>query len=99
MAVVGRQKSYWYLAAQAEMLASISALPSTKNSFTSWSRVFPRMRDRAEANNAMWPGGNSDFGPSAQYSAFTLAVSERLEVSLRAVVTSLLSFGGPLSWN
>ena len=66
MAVIGRTESYWYLARQAEMLASIRALPRTKNSLTSWSRVFLRMRDRAWANTAMWPGGNSDRGPSAQ---------------------------------
>ena len=71
MAVIGRQKSYWYLAAQAAMLASISALPSTKNSLTSGRGCCCRMRDRAWANTAMCPGGNSDFGPSAQYSALT----------------------------
>ena len=66
MAVTGRTESYWYLAAQDEMLASISALPSPKNSLASPSRVFLRMRESAWANTAQWPGGNSERGPSAQ---------------------------------
>ena len=82
-------QSYSYFKAQAEMLASIKALPSAKKSFASWSTVSPRIRDSACANRAMWPGGNSDFGPSAQYSALTLAASDRFEVSLTARSTSV----------
>jgi hypothetical protein len=48
------------------MLESISELPSAKNSLGSWPKVLCRIRDRAWANTAMCPGGNSDFGPSAQ---------------------------------
>src|SRR6266704_2773314 len=101
MAQIGRQKSNVYLADQAEMPASSSALPSTKNILTSVSRLSPRLRDRACAITAQWPGGNSVPGPSAQYSAIIFLVSERLLVSARAVSMSFgsyepsASFGGP----
>src|SRR5215207_3438642 len=105
IAVVGRTQSNWYFAAQAEMLASISALPITKKSLTSWSSVFLRIRDRAWAKSISWPGGNSDFGPSAQYSAFIFATSDRFDVSESAVSISAAEsvpsafIGGPGSWN
>jgi hypothetical protein len=84
MAVVGRTKSHLYLAHQAAMLASIRALPRVKNILASVSTVWPRLRDSTWANTARWPGGNSVFGPSAQYSAVTLPLSVRSEVSLYA---------------
>src|SRR4030095_2623459 len=106
MPVIGRTKSYWYLASQDEMLASISALPMPKNSLTSWSRVLSRMRDRAWAKLAMWPGGNAVPGPSAQYSALALWRTLRLELTLSSESMSFgsqqvpfLSFGGPGSTN
>ena len=66
------------------MPASISALPSAKNIFTSVSRLKWFLRDRASANSAMCPGGNAVPGPSAQYSAVTFLRSVRLLVSARA---------------
>src|SRR5215207_9463684 len=80
MAVIGRTKSQRYLAAQAAMLASMSALPRAKNNLASVSRLWPRLRDRTWVISAQWPGGNSDLGPSAQYSAVTFWRSLRFEV-------------------
>src|SRR5215203_3197414 len=80
MAVIGRTKSHLYLAPQAAMLASISALPKAKNSLASVSRLLPRLRDRTWVISAQWPGGNSERGPSAQNSAVTFWRSVRFEV-------------------
>ena len=63
------------------MLASIIALPSMKNSFTSVSRLWPFLRDRAWAKMKSWPGGNTEAGPSAQYSALAFLMSSRLAAS------------------
>src|SRR5919198_1907021 len=97
MAVIGRQKSYLYFKAQAAMPASITALPSAKNILTSVSRPACILRQRNWANTAMCPGGNSDRGPSAQYSAVTFLRSPlgplRL-VSARAVSMSVIVLGG-----
>jgi hypothetical protein len=101
MAVIGRTKSSLNFQAQAAMLASIRALPRVKNSFTSSSRVWPRLRELAWAKTAQCPGGNSDCGPSAQYSALILLGSSRLAVSLARLSMSvgdhspLGSLGGP----
>src|SRR5215211_2829049 len=57
MAVIGRTKSQRYLAAQAAMLASMSALPKAKNTLASVSRLWPRRRDRTWVIRAQWPGG------------------------------------------
>src|SRR5215211_4548643 len=107
MAVIGRQKSHLAsnLHNQAEMPASSTALLSTKNILASVSRLWPRLRDRACAITAQWPGGNSDLGPSAQYSAIIFLVSVRLLVSARAVSMSFgsnepsASCGGPGGMN
>ena len=83
------------------MLASIRALPRVKNNFTSSSRLWPRLREMAWAKMAQWPGGNSECGPSAQYSALILPGSSRLAVSFAAVSMSTVdhsplgSLGGP----
>ncbi len=90
--MVGRSESYWYLAVQAKMLASSSALPSAKKSLTSWSAVLPFIREKACANSAMCPGGNSVFGPSAQYSAFTFCASDRLELSASSLSMSAVAW-------
>jgi hypothetical protein len=101
MPVIGRTKSYLNFQAQAAMLASIRALPRVKNSLTSSSRVLPRLREMAWANTDQWPGGNSERGPSAQYSALILLGSSRLAVSFTAVSMSTVdhsplgSLGGP----
>ena len=63
--------------------------------------LWPRLREMAAAITAQWPGGNSDLGPSAQYSAIIFLVSVRLLVSARAVSMSagsyspFASLGGP----
>jgi hypothetical protein len=83
------------------MLASITALPRAKNSFTSSSRLSPRLRDIAWANSAQCPGGNSEWGPSAQYSALIRLGSSRFSVSCSRLMMSsgdqspLGSLGGP----
>src|SRR4030095_14248183 len=89
MAVTGRTKSHLYFSRQAAMLESSIALPSAKNSLVSVSRLWPRFRERAWANTAVWPGGNSVRGPSAQYSALAFLTSSRLLVSARAVSMSV----------
>src|SRR5688500_9840879 len=108
MAVIGRQKSHCglNLADQAEMPASRTAWPSTKNILASVSMLWRFLREMACAITAQWPGGNSDPGPSAQYSAVIFLASVRLLVSSRAVTMSLGSywlvpgsFGGPGGWN
>ena len=45
MALVGRQKSWSYLAFQDEMLASSRALPMVKNILTSVSTLWARLRE------------------------------------------------------
>jgi hypothetical protein len=77
-----------YFHHQAAMLASIRALPRVKNSLASSSTLWPRLREMAWANTAQWPGGNSERGPSAQYSALILLGSSRLAVSFTAVSMS-----------
>jgi hypothetical protein len=59
------------------------------------------LREAAWAKTAQCPGGNSDLGPSAQYSALILPVSSSFSVSFSAATMSsedhspLGSFGGP----
>src|SRR5215204_2536350 len=83
------------------MLASIRALPRVKNSLTSSSRLWPRLREVAWAKTAQCPGGNSERGPSAQYSALILLGSSRLALSLARLSMSVAdhsplgSLGGP----
>src|SRR5215211_2665725 len=100
MAVIGRQKSYLYFSHQDAIPASITALPSVKKNLTSLSRLMPRFRHRYCPNTAMCPGGNTEPGPSAQYSAVTfflslVALSGPLRsVSARAAVMSAVVLGG-----
>ena len=83
------------------MDASIRALPRVKNSLTSSSRLWCRLREAAWANTAQCPGGNSDLGPSAQYSAMILRGSSSFSESSSSVTMSsgdhspLGSLGGP----
>src|SRR5215471_6789142 len=77
MAVIGRTPSYFRLMCQATMLASNDALCMAKNIFTSSSIVWLSRPETNWANSAQWPGGNSELGPSAQYSTMSLLVSFR----------------------
>src|SRR5215208_6232530 len=74
-AMMGRTESQFRLPSQAVMLASSRALLSAKYNRASSSRVLASRRLTYWANTFQCPGGNSDFGPSAQYSAMTLRVS------------------------
>ena len=62
------------------MPASNTAFAKAKNNFTSWSNVCPSRRDTNCPNSIQWPGGSSEFGPSAQYLAiaFWISVSRAL---------------------
>jgi hypothetical protein len=72
---MGRTESQFRLPSQAVMLASSSALLSAKNIRASSSRVLASRRATHWANTFQWPGGVTDRGPSAQYSAMTFRVS------------------------
>ena len=85
MAVTLRAESYLYFWYQEAMPASIIAFPTRKNSLTSVSSEWPFLREMAWANSAVWPGGNSDLGPSAQYSAVAFSWSVRLAASSMAM--------------
>src|SRR5216683_4399768 len=79
-AVIGRTESNARLLSQQQMLASKIALVSAKKSFTSESRpcAFSAWRSRREtncANRSQCPGGSSECGPSAQYSAIIFCSS------------------------
>src|SRR5918993_623644 len=74
-AVMGRTESQFRLPSQAVMLASSRALLSAKYRRASLSRLLASRRLTYWANTFQCPGGNSDRGPSAQYSAMILRVS------------------------
>jgi len=57
------------LQSQATIPASNTAFAKAKNNFTSWSNVWPSCCDTNCPKSIQWPGGSSEFGPSAQYSA------------------------------
>src|SRR5437899_12195657 len=57
------------------MPASDTALVNAKNIFTSASSSCRSRADTNCANRLQWPGGSSDLGPSAQYSAITFCLS------------------------
>ena len=77
MAVMGRSESNQRLPSHTAMPASMSALPSVKNIFTSSANVCASRADTNSANCVQCPGGCSERGPSAQYSAITLPRSSR----------------------
>src|SRR4029453_10584266 len=74
-AVMGRTESQVRLPSQAVMLASNRALLRAKYSRASSSRVLASRRLTYWANTFQCPGGVTDRGPSAQYSAMVLRVS------------------------
>src|SRR5918993_4731273 len=74
-AVMGRTESQFRLPSQAGMLASNRALLSAKYMRASLSMLLASRRLTNWANRFQCPGGNSERGPSAQYSAMTLRVS------------------------
>src|SRR4030095_2174742 len=74
-AVMGRTESQFRLPSQAVMLASNRALLSAKYIRASSSRVLASRRLTYWANTFQCPGGVTDRGPSAQYSAIVLRVS------------------------
>ena len=63
------------------MPASNTALPTRKNIFTSSSNECASRRETNSANSAQWPGGSSELGPSAQYSAIILLRSSSVASS------------------
>src|SRR4029453_7823658 len=73
--VMGRTESQFRLPSQAVMLASSRALLSAKYMRASLSILLASRRLTYWANTFQCPGGNSERGPSAQYSAMTLRVS------------------------
>ena len=82
IAVIGRTQSNVRLLSQAQQPASATALLSAKKSLTSrsrpcdWSPWWSRRATNC-ANRSQWPGGSSEWGPSAQYSAITFCSSVR----------------------
>src|ERR671912_1281970 len=74
-AVMGRTESQFRLPSQAGMLASNRALLSAKYMRASLSMLLASRRLTNWANRFQCPGGNSERGPSAQYSAMILRVS------------------------
>src|SRR5919201_5098952 len=88
IAVIGRTESNAALLSQAQQPASKIAFVSAKKSLTAWSRSCSRDRVRPRcatccANRFQCPGGSSECGPSAQYSAiiFCSSVSPALRSS------------------
>lgn len=69
--MMGRTESNVALLSHAVIPASKMALVRAKNSWTSRSRLWWARRDTTWAKRSQWPGGSSDLGPSAQYSAIT----------------------------
>ena len=89
MALIGRTESWARLASQQAMPASSSAADRAKNSLTSSSRPWPSLAETSRACRHQWPGGASDPGPSAQYSAIALCSS----------VSPALSASTSSAWN
>ena len=87
--VIGRTPSYVRFAPQQAIAASCTAPLTAKYIFTSHSRALssgalppssrwkPGVSATLLASTFQWPGGVSDVGPSAQYSAITRPKSPR----------------------
>jgi len=91
IAVTGRTESNARFASQAAMPASKIALVRAKNIFASSSTVWWSLADTNCANKSQCPGGSSECGPLAQYSAIIFCVS--LSLALAHQFLSLLQVG------
>src|SRR5207249_9086526 len=86
IAVIGRTELKAHLLSQAQLPASATALVSAKKSFTSrsmpcaWTPWWSR-RETNCAKRSQCPGGSSERGPSAQYSAIIFCSSVRPALS------------------
>ena len=71
------------------MLASSMAPLRARNILASASIDWRQRRDTHWANRFQWPGGSSDWGPSAQYSAITFLRSSSWALS--ATISSIMA--------